>query len=125
MARRSRTRLDSSFDEGDPMLLSNYCRRAVVVGLSSTVLAMFVLALSAGSANATAAYCRTDGTPGDATVDLPGVVFAQLDSGMTTSPTQAGFWLCVIPPEQGVGVGIRDLNPSEPGFQVGAESCGT
>lgn len=98
--------------------------RRGAVSVSTIALFGLGLAFGAGSADATAAYCRTDGTLGDATVHLPGVVFAQLDTGASTSPTQGGFWLCVIPPEQGVGVGVRDLQPT-PGVQVGAESCGT
>lgn len=99
-------------------------KRAGVVALLAVLTGAASLMFGAGQASANASYCRTDGTAGDATIHLPGVAFVQVDQHDIGSPTSEGIWVCVVPPDQGAGVGMRDPGGA-PGFVFGTETCGT
>jgi hypothetical protein len=98
-------------------------RRAAIAALVA-LLGAAALFVGAGGAGAAEAYCRTDGTPGDATVDVPGVLFVQNDEDKLGNPAGQGTWVCLVPPNQGGGVGMRDPNPSTPGVVLATATCG-
>jgi hypothetical protein len=98
-------------------------RRAAVAALVA-LLGATALFLGAGGASAADAYCRTDGSTGDATINIPGVLFVQNDEQDLGNPNSQGTWVCVVPPNQGAGVGMRDPNPSSPGVAAAWLTCG-
>jgi hypothetical protein len=95
-------------------------KRGGALVVLSVLLGAAALVMGAGSAGADTCG-TTNGTLGDATVYVPGVVAADLDSN-TSRP---GFYLCVVPPGQGLGVGVADASTGAVGYQVDFLACGS
>lgn len=98
-------------------------RRAGVLALFTALLGAAALMLGVGGAGADTCG-TTNGSLGDATVYVAGVVAADLDAN-TVGASDPGFWLCVAPPGQGLGVGVHDASKGAAGYQVDFLACGS
>lgn len=100
-------------------------RRAGIIAVLATLIGAAALFFGIGAASAAPpnnSACRTDGF-GDATVDVPGVMYATADTYALGSANAQAFWVCLVPPDVGFGVDSLDPDPSNPagwGFLVKA-----
>src|SRR5688572_15538167 len=101
-------------------------RRAAVAALVALLgaTALFLGAGAAAAAPPNTSACRTDGF-GDATVDVPGVLYATVDTFAVGNPGAQAFWVCLVPPDVGAGVDSHDPNPATPGLGYEVKACAT
>ena len=96
-------------------------KKLLGIAALSAALAAAALVAATGSASAVG-RCGENGTLGDATLDLPGVVYVGLNQESVGTRFH-GYHLCAHPPGVGVGHGLRDPDPSNL-VGVGIEGTG-